>query len=219
MSTQSASNRVDIVTTQSNSFERFSGLCAILAGIIGLLYSISFVLLKNDLLIALFLMLGGVFSTAVLVAVYNRLKETEANFALWALFLSMAGAFGAIIHGGYDLANAINPTTANAALANLPSSIDPRGLLTFGVAGLGIFVFSWLMGRSGQFPRALSYWGYLLAVLLVVLYLGRLIILDPKNPVVLVDALLSGFIVNPVWYMWLAVVLWVTSSARNLQQR
>jgi hypothetical protein len=218
MSTQSASNHVDTVTTQTSSFERFAGLSAILVGITGLLYSISFVILKNDLLIALFLMLRGVFSTAVLVAVYNRLKETDATFALWALFLSIAGAFGAIIHGGYDLANAINPTTANVALANLPNPIDPRGLLTFGIAGLGIFVIAWLMARGGQFSRALSYLGYLLAVLLVVLYLGRLIILDPKNPIVLVDALLSGFIVNPVWYVWLGIVLWRISSVRNLQQ-
>src|SRR6516165_2455296 len=99
MSTQAASNRVDIVTTQSSSFERFAGLSAILAGIAGLLYSISFVVLKNDLLIALFLTLGGLFSTAALAAVYIRLKETDATFALWALFLSVAGAFGAIIHG------------------------------------------------------------------------------------------------------------------------
>ena len=218
MSTQSASNHVDTVTTQSSSFERFAGLSAILAGITGLLYSISFVILKNDVLIALFLMLGGVFSTAVLVAVYNRLKETDASFALWALFLNIAGAFGAIIHGGYDLANAINSTAANVALANLPSAIDPRGLLTFGVVGLGVFVVAWLMARGGQFPRALSYLGYLLAVLLVVLYLGRLIILDPNNPIVLVDALLSGFIVNPVWYVWLGIVLWGTSSVKNSQK-
>jgi hypothetical protein len=74
----------------------------------------------------------------------------------------------------------------------------------------------WLMGRSAQFPRALSYWGYLLAVSLVVLYLGRLIILDPKNPIVLLDALLSGFIVNPVWYVWLGIVFWGASSASKL---
>ena len=208
MSTQSASNLVDITTTQPSSFERFAGLSAILAGIIGFLYSISFVVLKNDLLIALFLMLGGLFSTAALVAVYNRLKETDATFALLALLLSIAGAFGALMHGGYDLANAINPPAANAALVSLPSAVDPRGLLTFGVAGLGVFAIAWLMGRSRQFPRGLSYWGYLLAVLLVVLYLGRLIILDPKNPLVAGDALLSGFIVNPVWYLWLGMVLW-----------
>ncbi len=216
MSTQSASNPVDITTTQSGTFERFAGLCAIISGIIGLFYSVSFVLLKNDVLIALFLMVGGVFSTAVLVAVYNRLRDTDATFALWALLLSMAGAFGAIIHGGYDLANAINPAAASAAFVSLPNAIDPRGLLTFGIAGLGLFVIAWLMSRSAQFPRGLSYWEYLLAVLLVALYLGRLIILDPKNPIILVDALLSGFIVNPVWYVWLGVVLWGTSSAKKL---
>jgi hypothetical protein len=45
-----------------------------------------------------------------------------------------------------------------------------------------------------------------------------LIILDPKNPIVLVDALLSGFIVNPVWYVWLGIVLWGASSMRKLPQ-
>ncbi len=208
MSIQSASNRVDITTTQPSSFERFAGLSAIFAGIIGLLYSISFIVLKNASLNALFLMLGGLLTTAALTGVYSRLKETDTTFALWALLLSITGAFGAMIHGGYDLANAINPPAANAALASLPSAVDPRGLLTFGVAGLGVFGIAWLMGRSRQFPRGLSYWGYLLAVLLVVLYLGRLIILDPKNPLVAVDALLSGFVVNPVWYLWLGIVLW-----------
>src|SRR2546430_8171594 len=118
MSTQSASNRVDIVTMQSSFFERFAGLSAILVGITGLLYSISFVLLKNDLLIALFLMLGGVFSTAVLVAVYNRLKETDATFALWALLLSFVSAFGAIIHAGLVCPKSNHPTGAAIAAAD-----------------------------------------------------------------------------------------------------
>ena len=48
MSTQSASNRIDIVTTQSSSFERFAGQSAILAGIAGLLYSIAFALHKSE---------------------------------------------------------------------------------------------------------------------------------------------------------------------------
>jgi hypothetical protein len=50
-----------------------------------------------------------------------------------------------------------------------------------GITGLGVFIIdciAWLMGRSKQFPRGLSYWGYLLAILLIVLCLGRLIILD-----------------------------------------
>jgi hypothetical protein len=98
-------------------------------------------------------------------------------------------------------------------LANLPNAVDPRGLLAFGVTGVGVLVLAWLIGRSGQFSRGLSYWGYVLGVLLVVLYLGRLILLDPKNPVILVDAVVSGFVFNPLWYLWLGFGLWRGRSA------
>jgi hypothetical protein len=209
MSTLSNASPTATHEEQVSGVDRFAGLCAIITGIAGLLYSLSFVVLKNDLLSALFLMLGGLFATAALSMLYSRIKEAEATLALWAWVLSIAGAFGATIHGGYDLANAINPPVVNFTLANLPSSIDPRGLLTFGVAGLGFFGFAWLMGRSNQFSRAMSYLTYLLAVLLVVLYLGRLIILDAKNPLIVVVALLSGFIVNPLWYIWLGARLWL----------
>ena len=40
------------------------------------------------------------------------------------------------------------------------------------------------MGRSRAFPTALVYLGYALAALLVITYLGRLIILDPTNPII-----------------------------------
>jgi hypothetical protein len=41
---------------------------------------------------------------------------------------------------------------------------------------------------------------------MVVLYLGRLIILEATNPVIVIPALLEGFIVNPLWYIWLGLV-------------
>jgi hypothetical protein len=53
----------------------------------------------------------------------------------------------------------------------------------------------------------LGYLAYLSAVLLVVLYLGRLIVLDPTNPLILVPALLNGFLVNPALYVWLGLAL------------
>lgn len=211
MATRTAANMAE---TQSGSFERFAGLCAILAGIVGFLYALSFIVLRNNLLSALFLMLGGLFATAVLTALYNRLRETEITFALWALLLSIGGALGSAIHGGYDLANAINPVPMTAAIASLPNPVDPRGLLSFGLMGLGVFVLAWLIGGNGHFPKALSYWGYLVGVLLVILYLGRLILLDPKNPLIAVDAIVSGFVVNPVWYFWLGFVLW-RGQSRN----
>ncbi len=41
------------------------------------------------------------------------------------------------------------------------------------------------------------------AVLLVLTYLGRLVILTPTNPLVAGPAALVGLVVNPVWYIWL----------------
>jgi hypothetical protein len=183
------------------SFEKFAGWSAILAGLSGLLYSVSFIVLRNNLLSALFLMLGGLFSTAALTALYQRLRETESGFALLGFLLSLSAALGSAIHGGYDLANALHPSTS--ANANLPNAIDPRGLMTFGVAGLGLFVLSWLVTQDLSFAKGLGYLGYLSALLMVVLYLGRLIILEATNLVIVVPALLEGFLVNPLWYLWL----------------
>ena len=206
MATNVIANRADAVPLPSTAYERFAGVCGIGAGLAGFLYAVAFILLRNDLLSALFLLLTGFLATAALVAVYHRLRSTDADFALWALLLGIVGALGATIHGGYDLANAINPP-AGAPL-DLPSQIDPRGLLTFGVAAIALFVVAWLIGKGRQLPIGLSYLGYLSALLLIILYLARLVILDPANPIILAPALLNGFLVNPAWYIWLGIILW-----------
>jgi hypothetical protein len=187
------------------SFEKFAGWSAILAGISGFLYSISFIVLQNDLLSALFLMLGGLFSTAALTALYQRLRKTESGFALLGLLLSLIGVLGSAIHGGYDLANALHPPAASNT--GLPNAVDPRGLLTFGVSGLGLFLLAWLMSQNKSFPKRLAYVGYLSAALMIILYLGRLIILQAAHPAIVIPALLEGFLVNPLWYIWLGIIL------------
>jgi hypothetical protein len=204
---------------QPTSFERFAGVCTILAGIVNFLYAVAFVVIARNAptiggtLSALFLLLGNLLITTTIVALYYRLRAVDGAFALWALLLGLMGALGATIHGGYDLGNAINPPAAvssdlAAGLAALPSQIDPRGLTTFGLMGIALLVIAWLMGRSKDFPTGLRYLGYLLAVLFILLYLGRLIILDPTNPLLLGPILLAGFVVNPAWYIWLGLVLW-----------
>lgn len=210
MVTQTTTNRIGATSQHSLAFERFASVCALIVGVGSLLYAISFIILKSALLSDLFLMLGGLLSTAVLAALYDRLRETDAAFALWGLLLSIAGALGSAIHGGYDLANVLHPISqvTDAAAAGAPNAIDPRGVLTFLIAGIGLFVIAWLIGRSERFPKMLSYLGYLAAVLLIILYLGRLIIYTPTNPVILIPVLLSGFLVNPIWYIWLGITLW-----------
>jgi hypothetical protein len=81
-------------------------------------------------------------------------------------------------------------------------------MLTFGVMGLGLWVVAWLMLRSPQFPRGLGYLGYVTAALLIVVYLARLIVLDATSLLVVVPALLLGFVASPIWYVWLGVSLW-----------
>jgi hypothetical protein len=193
-----------VLQRSSASFERFAGVCAALAGVSGFLYAVAFVVLQDALFSELFLMTTGLLTSVALLAVYERLRETDASFALLALVLGLMGSLGSAVHSGYDLANAVNPPPN---LPDLPNPVDPRGLLTFGVAGAALFLVSWLIRRGGALPRGLGYLGYLSALLLVALYLGRLIVLDPTSPIILAPALLSGFLVNPIFYLWLALVL------------
>jgi hypothetical protein len=191
---------------QAASFERFGGICAILAGVGGILYAVAFVVIARSapamgaFLSALFLTLNGLFSSSVMVALYQRLSAGNPAAALWALVLGSVGALGATMHGGYDLANAFHPPAELSA--DLPSQIDPRGLLTFGITGIGLLINAWLIQRDSTFPRRLGYFTYLLAALLIFIYLARLIVLSPANPVLLVPVLLTGFLINPAWYIW-----------------
>jgi len=198
---------------QSTTYERFAGTCAILAALGGVAYGIAFVILGDKLLYSILLMLGGMLSAVILVALYQRLREGNDSVALLALLIGLLGALGSVTHGGYDLATRIHPPGIDAqAVGSVPLQIDPRGLLTFGFSGLGLFLFASLMARSRRFPAGLANLGYVLGVLLIVIYLGRLIILDPTNIIVRI-ALLAGVLVNTIWFIWLGLTLRRASSA------
>ena len=114
------------------------GLASIFTAVAGVGYAVSFVVLQDPLLSAIFLLFGGVLATPVLVAVRERLTEAAPVAAGWAILLALAGALGSAVHGGYDLANAVHPpATANP---DLPNPVDPRGLLTFGLTGLALIL-------------------------------------------------------------------------------
>jgi hypothetical protein len=186
---------------KSGLFGSLASLSAVLAGVFGLVYSVAFVVLRSDALSALFLLLGGLAMIAVMTALYQANRASDASFALLAFALSAGAAAGSLIHGGYDLSNALHPPAS--LNTDLPSPIDPRGILTFGVAGIGVFLWSWLMARNSAFPNGLRYLGYVSALLMIVLYLGRLIILQASSPAILIPAALEGFVVNPLWFLWL----------------
>jgi hypothetical protein len=186
-----------------------AAVAAFMAAGCGLLYSISFVVLTRASaslgtgLSSLFLMLGGLLGTAALVGLYELLRGSAGTILLWVLGVGIAGAFAAVLHGGYDLANVLHPP---GGTSNLPSPVDPRGLGTFGLTGIALLGFSLLM-KGTPTLGGLRNLGLLSGVLLILIYLARLIILSPTNPLVLGPAAVEGVIVNPLWYVWLGLVL------------
>jgi len=181
-----------------------AAVAAVLAGASGLLYAVAFVLLRNGALAALMLTSGGLLSVIALVAVSRLIRDASAGLATVGLILAAVGAFGAAVHGAYNLANILHPP---GVATELPNAVDPRGFLTFGVSGLGVPVLSALAMRTPTLPRSWSWLGVVLGVLLVIVYLGRLVVLDATSPLILAPAGVTGFIVNPAWYIWLAQIL------------
>jgi hypothetical protein len=197
------------VVEVSTTFRRFAGVAALGSAASGLLYAVAFIIVARRspatgaTLAGLFLLTGGLFSTVVMSGLYRALRDEDSGFAVWALLLGVAAVLGSAIHGGYDLANGINPPADLGP--SLPSQVDPRGLLTFGVFGISVLTFSWLIHGSTAFRSGIAYVGYLSALLVEMLYLGRLVIVDATSPLIVGTALLAGFIVNPLWYAWLGV--------------
>lgn len=181
-----------------------------LAGLAGFAYSVFFVWSARgggnfvSGLAAFFLLTGGVLGASALLGLYERVRAVGGGYALWALVFGIAASLAATMHGGYDLANAINPP---GQTTTLPSPVDPRGLGTFGLSGISLLAFAFLILRDRSLPRGLGYLGYVSGVLLVLIYLGRLIILSASNPLVLGPAAIEGFVVNPAWYVWLGIAL------------
>lgn len=184
-------------------FQKMSSYAAVLAGLSAFAYAYFFVVAKDVRMSSLFLLLLGLFALEVFIALYGKLKSVNEDLARVALVLGLIGATGTAIHGGYDLANAINPPSV--INTDLPSQVDPRGLLSFGFTGLSILKFSWIMSNDKFFARWIRMLGYLSGVLLVIIYLARLVVLNPTNPLLLYPVLVGGFIANPLWYVGLGL--------------
>jgi hypothetical protein len=193
------------------SIDRLAGACAVAVAAGGVLYGIAFVVTVQSgpkwaaTLSAVLLLVGGLLSTVVFTALYGHLREVEPLVALWAYVTGIAASIGSAIHGGFDLAVITKPPGQNW---NFPDAVDPRGLMTFGVTALALAGFGFLIRRGGPFPARIGSLAYAAAVLLIVVYLGRLIILNPKNPVLLAAAVIVGFVVSPALYGWIGLALW-----------
>jgi hypothetical protein len=202
----------------SRSFERFSGVSAILVGIGGFVYAALFAIIVageaprgvRELWFAT-LMLGAVVSTVVAVALYHRLRETDVSVALLALLLGVAGALGGILHGGSNLSRIIESPGSGVPDVQL----DPKGILRYAVAGLALLLIGWLILKGGQLARWLGLLAYAGGAVLVFIYVGRLYdFITPDDKVTLIPPFLFGFVLYPALYIGLGLELLRERSAR-----
>jgi hypothetical protein len=141
-------------------------------------------------------------ATPVTVVLYLRLRDIDRGFALLALLLGLAAAFGQLENSGLGLGNELTPELGHDAAP------DPYGLFRFGLLGVALFIVGWLMTRGGGFPRGLGILGEVGGVLLVLVYLGRLTgVIDPATKITVLPPVLYGVVVHPIFYVWLGRVL------------
>jgi hypothetical protein len=193
----------------SSSFERFGSVAAIMTGILSITYAVFFLFVTrlNEFVGTLgsWIVLGGTafFAIAAYVALYQRFKEREAGFALFALLISGMAAFAMLQHGGYEAIQIIRQGAVSTAIA-ASSQVDPAGLATFGVIGVGSLLWGWMIVRTGVLPRNLGYLGILNAVLLIVLFLATVV---NSQTLILISGGLTSVIVGPIWWIWIGRAL------------
>ena len=186
-------------------FEPFAATVAWVAALGGVVYAIAFVVLKNDPLAAGTLLVGGILTSLLMMAISISVADVNEAAARWGFVVGVVAALGSALHGGYDLANELHPPPALAGFGDFPKQVDPRGLATFGLAGLALLTLTTLMSRSTRYPTGLARLGQALGAIMIIIWLGRMIILDPNNPIVRV-ALGAGVIANTAFFVWLGRV-------------
>jgi hypothetical protein len=175
-----------------------------LAAGVGVLYTITFALYVREgyhwahWSSAIAFTAGGLIVTPVFIALHARLRASEPEFATLALVAGLIGAFGSSIHGAFDIAALAKPLSGK--ITTLPSQIDPRGFLTFAVTGGALGLFGWLARRGGGMPRSLWPAGAAATLLLLVVYFGRLIAVDPNRNFIRFSAVIAGLVVLPAFY-------------------
>lgn len=200
------------------TFDRFGGRCSILLGIGGLVYAIlfAFVVAGSPTWVTglwlTFLLVGGLLTTVVTVALYQRLRDTDEGLALWSLLLGFSAAIGGIVHAAFQLLSLTNPISGVTTIGQRTPT-DPVGILRFGLAGVTLLIVAWLIFQGGQFPRMLGYLAYLGGALLVLIYVGRLFdFITPADKITLIPPFVYGFIVHPLFYVWLGRELLRTAA-------
>jgi hypothetical protein len=223
-----------------SSFTRWGGRALIGVGVCSLLYgalyvglivladpkppaefAISFGAQSTNLLLAL----SGLFGIVGNVALFERLRKVSEGWARATLWLGAIAALLGGLHGWFafvqnpvlaQLYSSSDTSAAARVIGDLPSVIDPRGLGTFGLAGLSLLIVSQLLPRVDGLPRRLASLALLAAALLGLIFLGTVLWAGGSGPafarfLFLVPGPIQSIIVGPIFYIWLGRHIAATS--------
>src|SRR5256885_1452473 len=187
------------------AFSRRAGFQAYLIGAFSLAYAVVFLgFVRRDpsdlnaAAVAAALLGGGGLSATIAVV------ATAARFfgdARW--WLTAVGVGYGLLSAAHGVTDAI----ANVQSLTLPeiSPTDPRGLATFGLAGLWAFTLGLeAVAGNGSLPRNLGWLAVVCGIDLIVLYVATIAALEGP---ILVSGGLASLILGPAFWIWTGRVL------------
>jgi hypothetical protein len=196
------------------TFTRFARWAALLAAAAGLTYTITFIVVVQKgsewakWTSSAALLTGALAAVPMFCGAFFAVLDREREFALVALVLGVAGALGSATHAAYDLSVLANPPAGSLGVtADLPFAADPRGFATFALVGVSLALFGWLAARAGVLSTAVAVLAEVTGAALVVIFIGRLTVLDPKSGLLRPLTALTGFVLNPALLVAFAVNL------------
>jgi hypothetical protein len=143
-------------------------------------------------------------------AVYFRIRAVGEAWVFFATLVGEIAAVGTLVSALSQLANLrflaslSQPSNAMARiLFQTPSTVNPFGVMTFGLTAVWFLVISLLMTRAGL-PRLLALLGLVAFLDLTVGFVASLIDL----PLVAnYAALIAGALGGPLFWLWLGILL------------
>lgn len=156
---------------------------------------------------------AALLALAVVIAVYRRYARLHPGWMAWTSLLALLGfgtqtiiEFTSIARHQMVAAAYLEADAAGrAAIAALPIiTLDPYGILRFGVTGLWLLSFSLLALRARELPRALALIGVAVGLLFWLLVAGFTL---SSELLIIAGALLGGVIMAPIWFIWLGMRL------------
>jgi hypothetical protein len=216
-------------------FERIGAIAAGAVGALSLLYAVAYLGITpadqrgSDIdkffrsylahptglrLAAVCLMLSGLVSGAVVIALIGRIDRTAKRQSLaWAGVVAVIAGLGTAAHGLSDLvgvdklahryASGDAATRAAVAVVHVtPSQIDPRGLATFAAGGLVALVLG--LALRDRHPR-MGLLGVVLGADMILLFVANAVGI---NALVLLSGGMASVILGPIWWFAIARTLW-----------